>query len=92
VNKPFLPIAAGEMSKRAAWATVLFCGSVGSLIVSRLFSPIIFQLYMFGLVIGYARVNDRRFMKAACMTSPIPALSIAARCILCRRFSSNASL
>lgn len=52
VNKPFLPIAAGEMSKRAAWATVLFCGSVGSLIVSRLFSPIIFQLYMFGLVIG----------------------------------------
>lgn len=52
VNKPFLPVAAGELGSRAAWALVLGCGVVGPLIVKLLFSPLIFGLYMFGTTIG----------------------------------------
>lgn len=52
VNKPFLPVAAGELGTRAAWALVLSCGVIGPLIVQRLFSPMIFGLYMFGTTIG----------------------------------------
>lgn len=52
VNKPFLPVAAGEMSPKAAWALVLATGVLGPLIVHQLFSPMIFGLYMFGTVIG----------------------------------------
>lgn len=52
VNKPFLPVAAGQLSQRRAWALVLFSGICGPLIVYNLFSPIIFKLYMFGTVIG----------------------------------------
>ena len=55
VNKPFLPIAAGEMSELKAWIAVLLCASVGTSLVWRLFSPIIFKLYVFGLTIGYIR-------------------------------------
>jgi homogentisate solanesyltransferase len=33
LNKPFLPVASGEMSGRVAWATVLFSGIVGPAIV-----------------------------------------------------------
>ena len=33
MNKPFLPVASGEMSQRVAWATVLFSGIVGPAIV-----------------------------------------------------------
>ncbi len=52
VNKPFLPIAAGEMSELKAWIAVLLCASVGTSLVWRLFSPILFKLYVFGLTIG----------------------------------------
>jgi homogentisate solanesyltransferase len=33
MNKPFLPVASGEMSKRFAWFAVLGCGTIGPLIV-----------------------------------------------------------
>ena len=33
LNKPFLPVASGEMSKRFAWVTVLAAGAIGPLIV-----------------------------------------------------------
>jgi hypothetical protein len=33
MNKPFLPVASGEMSKRFAWVAVLFSGIVGPIIV-----------------------------------------------------------
>ena len=33
MNKPFLPVASGEMSQRVAWAAVLFSGIVGPAIV-----------------------------------------------------------
>lgn len=33
MNKPFLPVASGEMSKRFAWVTVLSAGAIGPLIV-----------------------------------------------------------
>ncbi|KAG5181455.1 tocopherol polyprenyltransferase-like protein [Tribonema minus] len=52
INKPFLPMAAGEMGKKAAWAVVLTSMICGPLIVSQLFSPVIMGLYCFGLVIG----------------------------------------
>eukprot|EP00978_Attheya_sp_CCMP212_P027773 scaffold93922_cov46-Attheya_sp.AAC.2 len=31
LNKPFLPVASGEMSKKFAWAAVLTCGTIGPL-------------------------------------------------------------
>jgi homogentisate solanesyltransferase len=52
VNKPFLPVAAAELSVRRAWILVAASAAAGPLIVSRLFSPLIFRLYSFGLVIG----------------------------------------
>ena len=33
MNKPFLPVASGEMSKRFAWVTVLSAGAIGPMIV-----------------------------------------------------------
>lgn len=33
MNKPFLPVASGEMTNKFAWATVLTCGIVGPIIV-----------------------------------------------------------
>lgn len=52
MNKPFLPVASGEMSNRAAWLAVLVSGSVGPLIVHKFFPPLLFQLYTAGLVLG----------------------------------------
>jgi len=52
VNKPFLPIAAGRLSPRAAWAIVLGAGAAGLAIVKTAFNPLIFGLYAFGTTIG----------------------------------------
>lgn len=52
MNKPFLPVASGEMSKRAAWFAVMTSCIVGPLIVNKLFPPLLFRLYMFGLALG----------------------------------------
>jgi len=51
-NKPFLPIAAGRISPRAAWWLVLGSGAAGLAIVKAAFNPLIFGLYAFGTMIG----------------------------------------
>lgn len=52
VNKPFLPVAADELSGKQAWVLVLLGGIAGPLLVSSTFSPLITKLYAFGLFIG----------------------------------------
>jgi len=52
MNKPFLPVASGEMSKRFAWMTVLCSGLAGPFLVHSLFPPLLFQLYAFGMLLG----------------------------------------
>jgi len=52
VNKPFLPIAAGRLSPKAAWAIVLGSGVAALAIVKAVFSPLIFWLFAFGTTVG----------------------------------------
>eukprot|EP00968_Pinguiococcus_pyrenoidosus_P009807 scaffold764_cov248-Pinguiococcus_pyrenoidosus.AAC.6 len=52
INKPFLPVAAGEMSKRRAWVVVVASLVAGLAIVKTTFSPLIFSLYSLGLGLG----------------------------------------
>jgi len=52
MNKPFLPVASGEMSKRFAWVTVLSAGAIGPLIVKQFFPLVLFKLYMLGWILG----------------------------------------
>jgi len=52
VNKPFLPVASGEMSKRFAWVVVLASGIIGPVIVHAKFPPLLFRLYSMGLLLG----------------------------------------
>lgn len=54
VNKPFLPVASGEMSKALAWSAVLTCGICGPLIVANFFPPLLLKLYMLGWGLGAA--------------------------------------
>jgi len=76
VNKPFLPIAGGVLSPKAAWALVLGSGAAGLAIVKAVFSPLIFWLYLFGTVIGgpfysVPPVQLKRFPLAAGLTIAI---------------------
>ncbi|MED6137992.1 Homogentisate phytyltransferase 2 [Stylosanthes scabra] len=52
VNKPYLPIAAGDLSVQSAWLLVAFFAAAGLLIVGLNFGPFIFSLYTFGLFLG----------------------------------------
>ncbi|KAL0916839.1 hypothetical protein M5K25_014382 [Dendrobium thyrsiflorum] len=52
VNKPYLPIAAGDLSVQSAWLLVLFFASAGLLIVAFNFGPFISSLYCLGLLLG----------------------------------------
>ncbi|KAJ8612567.1 hypothetical protein CTAYLR_007204 [Chrysophaeum taylorii] len=52
VNKPFLPIAAGELSTRTAWALLGACGLAGPILCYAAFSPFIFKLYVLGTTLG----------------------------------------
>lgn len=52
INKPFLPLAAGEMSLRVAWGVVVCSAVLGLYIVRRCFSQLIFGLYAFGMAFG----------------------------------------
>lgn len=52
LNKPFLPVASGEMSKRFAWAAVLTGGTLGPAIVYNFFPILLFKLYMVGWTLG----------------------------------------
>ena len=72
VNKPFLPIAAGSLSRRAAWAIVLGAALGGLTLVRTFFSTLIFRLYLFGTTIGglysVPPVQLKRFPLAAGFT------------------------
>jgi len=52
VNKPYLPIAAGELSLPMAWAFCLATAFGGATIVALNFGPLITSLYTFGLFLG----------------------------------------
>jgi homogentisate solanesyltransferase len=52
MNKPFLPVASGEMSKRFAWVAVVSSAIAGPLLVKRFFPLLLFKLYSFGLFLG----------------------------------------
>lgn len=52
VNKPYLPIAAGRLSPRAAWSIVIGAGVASLAIVKAAFSPLIFWLFAFGTTVG----------------------------------------
>lgn len=52
INKPFLPIAARQLSPKRAWQLVLGCLFAGIIIVKNYFSPLIFKLYLLGAVLG----------------------------------------
>ncbi|XP_078429927.1 homogentisate prenyltransferase [Wolffia australiana] len=52
VNKPYLPIAAGDLSVGSAWLLVLSFAAVGVLTVVFNFGPFISSLYCLGLFLG----------------------------------------
>ncbi|KAL6997495.1 Homogentisate phytyltransferase 2 [Sarracenia purpurea var. burkii] len=52
INKPFLPIAAGDLSVQSAWFLVLLFAVTGLLIVGMNFGPFITALYCLGLFLG----------------------------------------
>nr|QKO29235.1 putative prenyltransferase [Epimedium sagittatum] len=52
VNKPYLPIAAGDLSVQSAWYLVVFFAVAGLLIVSFNFGTFITSLYCLGLFLG----------------------------------------
>ncbi|KAL5720534.1 homogentisate solanesyltransferase [Ranunculus cassubicifolius] len=52
VNKPYLPIAAGDLSIQSAWSLVVFFAVAGILIVGLNFGPFITSLYCLGLFLG----------------------------------------
>ncbi|CAA7016174.1 unnamed protein product [Microthlaspi erraticum] len=52
VNKPYLPIAAGDLSVRSAWLLVIFFAIAGLLNALHAFDPFITSLYCLGLFLG----------------------------------------
>lgn len=52
VNKPYLPIAAGDLSVQSAWFLVLAFAVTGLLTVGVNFGPFIMSLYCLGLFLG----------------------------------------
>ena len=52
INKPFLPIAAKQLSPSKAWQIVISCLIIGLAIVKTQFSSLIFRLYMLGALLG----------------------------------------
>jgi homogentisate solanesyltransferase len=52
VNKPFLPVAAGEMSQGLAWFLCVILAVTGLGITAVNFGPLISKLYAFGLFLG----------------------------------------
>mmetsp|Transcript_71798 Transcript_71798/g.126784 ORF Transcript_71798/g.126784 Transcript_71798/m.126784 type:complete len:374 (+) Transcript_71798:47-1168(+) len=52
INKPFLPVAAKELSMGQAWFLVVAMAVGGTFLSCRLFGPFIGSLYAFGLFLG----------------------------------------
>jgi homogentisate solanesyltransferase len=74
VNKPFLPVASGELSKGAAAALCAALALGGLAIVARNFGPLITRLYAFGLALGTAYSVPPLRLK----NSPVAAFAIIA--------------
>jgi len=54
INKPFLPIAAGELSPKRAKLILTACALIGPSVVFALYPPLIVSLYLFGTFVGTA--------------------------------------
>jgi len=52
VNKPFLPVAAGELSARAAWVLCALLAALGLAITAANFGGMVTSLYTLGIVLG----------------------------------------
>lgn len=52
MNKPYLPIAAGDLSEQTAWILVLLLAVAGLAIVGMNFGLFITSLYCLGLFLG----------------------------------------
>jgi len=52
INKPFLPVAAKEISTRQAWVLIVVMAILGSFLSLKLFGGLIGGLYCFGLFLG----------------------------------------
>jgi len=82
VNKPYLPIAAGEMSQSTAWVIISTLGLIGLTIVHTLFGQHIALLYTLSLVIGAIYSVPPLRLKQR----PLPAMACI---VLCRGFLLN---
>ena len=74
VNKPFLPVAAGDLTPGAAWVLVAALASAGLALTAACFGTAITRLYAFGLFLGtiysVPPLRLKRF--------PVPAFAIIA--------------
>lgn len=52
INKPFLPIAAKELTITQAWVLIVVMAGLGITLAHGLFGPLIGSLYCFGLFLG----------------------------------------
>jgi homogentisate solanesyltransferase len=52
LNKPFLPVASGEMSKRFAWVACMTSLIAGPALVYKFFPLLLFRLYCTGIFLG----------------------------------------
>ena len=74
VNKPFLPVAAGELSPKAAWVLVTGLAIAGVALSWGVFGKEIGMLYAFGLTLGAVYSVPPFRLK----TKPVPAFLIIA--------------
>ena len=52
INKPFLPIAAGDLGTNIAWVLIMGMLAGGLAVVSTVFPGLLFRLYSIGLALG----------------------------------------
>jgi len=52
INKPFLPVAAKELSQSQAWILCIVMAILGTFLAGKLFGSLIGALYCFGLFLG----------------------------------------
>ncbi|XRB24792.1 homogentisate solanesyltransferase [Pseudoscourfieldia marina] len=75
VNKPFLPVASGELSKAKAWVLCLGFAAAGMAAVLLNYGTLISALYAFGLFIGWAysvpplRLKRSAFLAFLCIAT-----------------------
>eukprot|EP00931_Biecheleriopsis_adriatica_P109760 TRINITY_DN84012_c0_g1_i1.p1 TRINITY_DN84012_c0_g1~~TRINITY_DN84012_c0_g1_i1.p1 ORF type:complete len:397 (-),score=68.00 TRINITY_DN84012_c0_g1_i1:78-1205(-) len=65
INKPFLPVAAKELSVSQAWFLVIAMAVCGSYLAWHLFGSLIGSLYIFGLFLGTIYSVPPRLKKSA---------------------------